>query len=167
METNSQHSNVTTIFATELSRSWSVIFTLLQQNKFTRLGIPRLERILRGVTYKYRLRENGAAKQFLVTVQSSPLIPDMDLALYFRWCVVVKKVIEQSYAFNHQIGRDLMRIVLLLNENVEGMATSHGIRRKLFFQGKFFYCGRCYSKHTFHEGCSFEREDEKQQPSAG
>ena len=44
------------------------------------------------------------------------------------------------------------------------MTTSDGIRRKLFFHGKVFYCGRCHSKHTFHEGCPSEQEDEEQQP---
>ena len=43
------------------------------------------------------------------------------------------------------------------------MTTSDSIRRKLFFQGKVFYCGRCHSKHTFHEGCPSEQEDEEQQ----
>ena len=44
------------------------------------------------------------------------------------------------------------------------MKTSDGIRRKLYFQGKIFYCGRCHSKYTFHEGCPSDQEDEEQQP---
>ena len=39
---------------------------------------------------------------------------------------------------------------------------SSGIRRKLFFQGKIFYCSRCHRKNTFHEGCPSEQEDEVQ-----
>ena len=80
--------------------------------------------------------------------------------------------------------------ILLLNQDVEArdvldfMTTSYGIRRKLFFQEKVFYCGRCRklllliflfrrapfmesfmeSMLTFHEGCPFEQEDEEQQP---
>ena len=42
---------------------------------------------------------------------------------------------------------------------------SDGIRRKLFFHGKVFYCGRCQSKHTFPEGYSPEQVDGEQQPS--
>lgn len=45
------------------------------------------------VTYKYRLRAKGAAKQLLVTVQSTPLIHDEELVLYFAQFNVVKKVI--------------------------------------------------------------------------
>ena len=41
---------------------------------------------------------------------------------------------------------------------------SDGIRRKLFFHGKVFYCGRCQSKHTFPEGYSSEQVDGEQQP---
>ena len=79
-------------------------------------------------------------------------------------------MVGQSYAFHHQINGDLRRIILLLNEDVEArdipgfMKTSDGIRRKLHFQEKIFYCGRCHSKHTFHEGCPSDQEDEEQQP---
>ena len=44
------------------------------------------------------------------------------------------------------------------------MTMSDGIRRKLFFHGKVFYCGRCQSKHTFPEGYSSEQVDGEQQP---
>ena len=43
-----------------------------------------------GVTYMYRLRAMGAAKPLLVTQQSSPLIPDGELPLYFRRFGVVE-----------------------------------------------------------------------------
>ena len=46
-----------------------------------------------GVTYTYRLRAKGATEQLLVTVQSSPLIPDSEPALYFRQFGVGKKVV--------------------------------------------------------------------------
>ena len=63
----------------------------------------------------------------------------------------------QSHAFNHQVDSGLRRFILLLNEedearNIPGFMTmSDCIRRKLFFQGKVFYCARCYSKHTFYK----------------
>ena len=82
---------------------------------------------------------------------------------------MVKKVVGQSYAFSHQMDSGVRRIILLLNESIEArdipgfMAKSDGIRRKLFFQGKIFYIGRCHSKHTFREGCLSEQEDEEQQ----
>ena len=41
---------------------------------------------------------------------------------------------------------------------------SDGIRRKLFFHGKVFYCGRCQSKHPFPEGYLSEQVDGEQQP---
>ena len=53
-----------------------------------------------GVTYRYRLRKKGAAKQLLVTVQSNPFIPDGKPTLYFRQFGVVKKVVGQSHTFN-------------------------------------------------------------------
>ena len=80
--------------------------------------------------------------------------------------------------------------ILLLNQDVEArdvpdfMTRSDGIRRKLFFQEKVFYCGRCRrlllliflfrrapfiksfmkSMLTFHEESPSEQEDEEQQP---
>ena len=111
--------------------------TLVPQNKFTRLVMLRLQRILRGVSYTYRIRSKGAAKQFLVTVQSSPLIPDGELPLYFRRFGLVKKVVGQSYALKHQIDSSLRNIILLLNEDVEArdipcsMTMSDDTRRKV------------------------------------
>ena len=45
-----------------------------------------------GVIYIYRLWAKDSAKQLLVTVQSSPLIPDGKLALYFRQLGMVNNV---------------------------------------------------------------------------
>ena len=45
-----------------------------------------------GVIYIYRLWAKDSAKQLLVTVQSSPLIPDGELALYFRQLGMVNNV---------------------------------------------------------------------------
>ena len=107
--------------------------------------------------------------QLLVTVQSSPFIPDEELALYFRRFRVVRKAVGQSHTFNQQIDSGL-RLIILLNEDVKAtdipgfMTLSDDIRRKLFFQGKVFYCGRCDSKHTFYKDCSSEQGDEEQQP---
>ena len=76
----------------------------------------------------------------------------------------------QSHAFNHQVDSGLRRFILLLNEEDEArsipgfMTMSDCIRRKLFFQGKVFYCGRCHSKHTFYKGFPSEQGDEEQQP---
>ena len=108
--------------------------------------------------------------QLLVTVQSSPIIPDEKLALYFRRFSVVRKVVGQPHTFNQQIDSGLRLIILLLNEDVKAtdipgfMTLSNDIRRKLFFQGKVFYCSRCHSKHTFYKDCSSKQEDEEQQP---
>ena len=44
-----------------------------------------------GAIYTYKLRAKGASKQLFVTVQSSPLIPDEELALYFRWYCGLRK----------------------------------------------------------------------------
>ena len=118
--------------------------TLLQQNKFMRLGTSRLQRILRGFTYTYKLPVKGSAEQLLVTVESGPLILDGKLYLYFREFGVVKKVLWQSHTFNHQIDSGLRSIIFFLNEYVEAgnipgfMTTSNSIRRKLFFQGEVF-----------------------------
>ena len=63
-----------------------------------------------GVTYTYRLQASGAAKKLLVTVQSSQLIPNGELALYIRRCGVVKKVVGQSHTFNHHIDGALRQM---------------------------------------------------------
>ena len=126
--------------------------------------MPHFQTILRGLP---TCIDYGVAKQLLVTVQSSPLIPDAELALYFRRFGVVKKAVGQSHAFNHQIDSGLRHIILPLNEDAEArdisgfMKTSDGIRRNLFFQGKIFYCGRYHSKHTLHKGCPYQQRNEE------
>ena len=75
-----------------------------------------LQRILMGLPTRIGY---DAAKKLLVTGQSSPIIPDGDFALCFRRSGVVKRVVGQSYAFNHQIDTGLRSIILLLNEDVE------------------------------------------------
>ena len=159
------------MFATDLSKpwSWSVMFDSTTTKQIHETKDARFAKDFEGITYTYRLRTTSAANQLLVTVQSSPLIPDGELVLYFRWFDVVKKVVGQSHSFNHQIDNDLRCIILLLNEDVVArdipgfMKKSVGIRRKLFFRGMVFYCSRCHSKHTFHKGCPSEQGDEEQQ----
>ena len=57
-----------------------------------------------------------------------------------------------------------------MNEDVETgdipgfMIMSDGITKKLFFQGKVSYRGRCHSKNNFHEACPSKQGVEKQQP---
>ena len=65
------------------------------------------------VTYPYKLRAKGVAKQLLVTRQSSLAIPDGELALYFKCFGVVKKAVRQFDAFNHQISSCPRRMMLL------------------------------------------------------
>ena len=167
MERNSHHSTITAIFATDPSNpwSWSVIFDFTATKQIYETREATFPKDCEGVTYTYRVQAKGSVKQLLVTVQSSPLIPDREIASYFRRFGVVKRVVGQSYAFNHQIDSGLRRIILLLNGSVEArdilgfVTTSNGIMRKLFFQGKVFYCGRCHSKHTFHKGCLSKQEE--------
>ena len=44
------------------------------------------------------------------------------------------------------------------------MTMSDAITKKLFFQGKVSYRGRCHSKSNFHGACPSKQGDEKQQP---
>ena len=172
VEAKSQHSMITAIFATDPSNpwSWNVIFDSTATKQIYETRDTSFAKDFEGVTYTFRLRTKGAAKQLLVAVQSTPLFPSGELALYLRRLGMVKKVVGQSYAFSHWIDSGLRRIALLLNMDVEApdipgfMTRSHDIRRKLLFQRKIFYCGRCHSKHTFHEDCPSEQEDKGQQP---
>ena len=84
--TNSQHSTITTIFATkQIYETRDATFV----------------KDFEGVTYMFRLRKKGAAKQLLVIVQSSPFIPDGEPTLHFRQFGAVKKVVGQSHTFKH------------------------------------------------------------------
>ena len=107
VETNSQHSTITAIFATDPSNpwSWSVTFDTAATKQIYETRNATLVKDFEGVTYTYRLRAKGAANQVLVTLQSISLIPDGELALCFRRFGVVKKVVRQSHAFNHQIDK--------------------------------------------------------------
>ena len=159
VEANSQGLTVTAIFTTDPFHpwSWNVIFDTTATKQIYETRNAMFAKDFEWITYTCRLRAKVAAKQLLVTVQLSQLIPHGDLALFFRRFGVVKKMAGQSYAFSCQIGNGLRRIILLLNEHLEARdipgftTTSDGTRRKLFFQEKIFYCGRCHSKHTFHE----------------
>ena len=91
VETNVQHSPITAIFAKDQSNpwSWSVIFGSTATKQIYETRDATYTKDFEGVTCTYRLQAKGAAKQLLVTVQSSPLIPDGELALYFRWFCMV------------------------------------------------------------------------------
>ena len=84
--------------------------------------------------------------------------------MYFRLFGMVKKVVGQSHTLNHQINSSLRYIILLLNEDVEArdipgyMTTSDSIWRRLYFQGKVFYCGRCYSNIPSTKAVCLNRE---------
>ena len=103
LETHSHPSTIAAIFATDPSNpwSWSVIFDSNATKKIYETRDASFAKDFEGVTYTYRLLTKSAAKQLLVTVQSSPLIPDGEPALHFRWLSVVKKVVGQSYALLH------------------------------------------------------------------
>ena len=172
IEKNLHHSTITAILAAEPPNpwSWSVIFDSTATKHIYETRDTTFAKDFEEITYTCRLRAKGVAKQLLVTAQSSLLIPDVELALYFGQFGVVKKVVGQSHAFNHQIDIGLRCIIFLLNEDVKSRdipgftTTSNGIRRKLFFRGKVFYCARCHSKHAFHEGCPSEQGGEEQRP---
>ena len=103
LETNSQHSTIRAIFPTDPSKPWSwiVVFDSTATKQIHKTRDITFAKDFEGVTYTDRIRAKSAAKQLLVTVQSISLIPDGELALYFRRFGVVKKVVGQSYAFNH------------------------------------------------------------------
>ena len=71
--------------------------------------------------------------------------------------------LDEALALYFRCGEETGWTVLRLVVACGFMKTSDDIRRKLFFQGKVFCCGRCHSKHTFHEGCPSEQENEEQQ----
>ena len=51
-------------------------------------------------------------------MQSSPLIPDGELALYFRRCDVVKNVVGKFYSFNNQIERFGGGIIIFIRDTI-------------------------------------------------
>ena len=146
VETNSKQSTITAIFATDPSnpQSWSMTFDSTATKQIYETRDTTFANRFEGVIYMYRLRAKRAAKQLLVTIQSSPLITDGELAFYLRRFVVVKKVFGQSFPLNHQIDSGLKCIILLMNDDGETrdirgfMITPDGTRRKLFFQGNIF-----------------------------
>ena len=102
VETNLQHSTITTIFATDPSNPWSCSMTFnstaIKQIYETRGS--RFAKDFEGFTYKYWLQAKGATKQLLETVESTPLISDEEIALYFRWFSVVKNMVGQFQSPN-------------------------------------------------------------------
>ena len=85
------------------------------------------------------------------------------LALYFRWFSVVKKVVGQSHAFNHLTDSGLRRIILHWIRSFKRVIFLASWQRRATSgrncSSEVFYCCRCHSKHTFHEGCPSEQGD--------
>ena len=73
--------------------SWGVIFDSTATKQIYQTRDATFAKNFEGFTYTYRLKAKSTAKHLLVTVQPSQLIPDGELALYFRQFGVVKKVL--------------------------------------------------------------------------
>ena len=164
---NLQPDMVQAIFTPEPTNwwRWSVIFDSSTTKQHFERKEKQCIRSRGGQEITYQIRTAGAPQRLLVTVQSSPLILDSELTNNLEIYGSVKGIQRQTYHFNRRIDSGLRKIFLLLHDEVEArdlpgfITTSDGVRRKLFFQGRLFYCRKCGSRHTYHEGCQPTHED--------
>ena len=104
----------------------------------------------------------------LITVHSTPLITDKELGNAFRGFGEVVKIIKGGHKFAKHIDNSRRKIFLTLNNRVQirdtpgSIRTSDGVRIKLFFQGKLYFCRECGTKHTYTEGCYISQVDQQQ-----
>ena len=122
--------------------------------------------------YTYTFTTRGGKKResnnLMITVQSSPLIPDQELGSYLTPYGDIVHITQKKHGFAKHIDSGLQLIFIKLHKDVNtrdipgSLRTSDGVWRKLFFRGKLYTCGGCGNKHTFTEGCATSQHDEQE-----
>ena len=122
--------------------------------------------------YTYTFTTRGGKKResnnLMITVQSSPLIPDQELGSYLTPYGDTVHITQKKHGFAKHIDSGLQLIFIKLHKDVNtrdipgSLRTSDGVWRKLFFRGKLYTCGGCGNKHTFTEGCATSQHDEQE-----
>ena len=109
--------------------------------------------------FTYTFITAKTVKPLLITIHSTPLITDYELRGAFQSFGEVIRITRQSHTFANNIDSGIRKIFLLRKNGVQtrdipgSIRTSDGIRRKLYFRGKLYFCGECSTKHTYTEGC--------------
>ena len=108
--------------------------------------------------FTYTFIATKTVKPLLITIHSTPLITDDELKDALGGFGEVIKITRQSHTFAN-IDSGIRKIFLVRKNGVQTrdipgfIRTSDGIRRKLHFRGKLYFCGGCLTKHTYTEGC--------------
>ena len=121
--------------------------------------------------YTYTFIARGGRRtdsnRLMITVQSSPLIPDDELGSYLEPYGNIVAITQKTHGFAKHIDSGLRLIFITLHKDVKtrdlpvSLRTSDGVWRKLFFKGKLYTCGGCGTKHNYTEGCPTSQHNQE------
>ena len=109
--------------------------------------------------YTYTFKTRTSPERLLITIRSSPLIPDEELGSSLEQFGKITAIVRKKHDFAKHIDSGIRLIFLILYKDVKttdipgSLRTSDGVWRKLFFQGKSYMCKNCGTKHTHTQGC--------------
>ena len=114
-----------------------------------------------GRDYNIRVWTKRKRQIIRISLQSNPSIKKHEYERVFDDWGSVVEVRKFYHNFGHKIENGGQQVFLKLAEDVEVKELpsfvkfpSEGIRRKLSFRGRCYFCPGCKSKHTYEEGCT-------------
>ena len=109
--------------------------------------------------YTYTFNTRKSPEHLLITIKSSPLIPDEELGSFLQQFGKITAIVRKPHSFAEHIDSGIRQIFLILHKDVRTtdipgtLYTSDGVWRKLFFKGKPYMCKNCGTIHTHTQGC--------------
>ena len=154
---------VEAIYAPNPKNSWRWIILFITENLKTNFqGKTTTRTFTHNQTktdYTYTFNTRKSPEHLLITIKSSPLIPDEELGSFLEQFGKITAIVRKPHSFAKYIDSGIRQIFLILHKDVRTtdipgtLYTSDGVWRKLFFKGKSYMCRNCGTKHTHTQGC--------------
>lgn len=158
---------VKTIYMPNPSNSWRWLVFFVSENVKTKFEVKKTTLTFTHkndkTDYTYTFITRGGtrsdSKHLMITVQSSPLIPDEELGSFTEPYRKIAAITPKKYGFAKHIDSGLRLIFITLHKDVKTknipmyLHTSDGVWKKLFFKDKLYTCRGCGTQHMYIEGC--------------
>ena len=154
---------VEAIYAPNPKNSWRWIILFITENLKTNFqGKTTTRTFTHNQTktdYTYTFNTRKSPEHLLITIKSSPLIPDEELGSFLEQFGKITAIVRKPHSFAEHIDSGIRQIFLILHKDVRTtdipgtLYTSDGVWRKLFFKGKPYMCKNCGTIHTHTQGC--------------
>ena len=154
---------VEAIYAPNPKNSWRWIILFITENLKTNFqGKTTTRTFTHNQTktdYTYTFNTRKSPEHLLITIKSSPLIPDEELGSFLEQFGKITAIVRKPHSFAEHIDSGIRQIFLILHKDVRTtdipgtLCTSDGVWRKLFFKGKPYMCKECGTIHTHTQGC--------------